>query len=107
MKKKKKISINIALDTMTILNRFKTFVLNIITTSLSITKWILIGWFVYVLTSNAIAFLEIMFSIFDEFQVNQWMIYKVYYFVEVTLGLGLVSNWIPVEEACSVIVGVN
>ena len=103
MKKKKKISINIALDTMTILNRFKTFVLMITTTSLIITKYLLIAWFVYILTTNSIAFLEITFSIFDEFQVNQWMIYKVYYFVEVTLGLGLVSNWIPVEEACSVI----
>jgi hypothetical protein len=103
MKKKNKIQINIDLSTTNILNRFKTFVLKIITTSLIITKYILIAWLVFVLTTNAIAFLEITFSIFDEFQVNQWMIYKVYYFVEVTLGLGLVSNWIPVEEACSVI----
>ena len=45
--------------------------------------------------------------IFDEFLVKEWATYKVGTFVEVTLGLGYDETWIPVEEACSVIVGVN
>ena len=45
--------------------------------------------------------------IFDEFLVKEWATYKIYGFVEETLGLGLNETWIPVEEACSVIVGVN
>ena len=107
MKKKKKISINIALDTMTILNRFKTFVLKIITTSLIITKYLLIAWLVFVLTTNAIAFLEITFSIFDEFLVKEWAIYKAGTFTEVTLGLGYNETWFPVEDSCRAILGIN
>ena len=107
MKKKKKTSVNIALDTKTILSKFKTFVLKIITTSLSITKYVLIAWVVFVLTTNAIQFIETTMIIFDEFLVKEWATYKVGTFVEVTLGLGYDETWIPVEEACSVRVGVN
>ena len=107
MKKKNKTSVNIALDTKTILSKFKTFVLKIITTSLSITKYVLITWVVFVLTTNAIQFIETTMIIFDEFLVKEWATYKIYGFVEETLGLGLNETWIPVEEACSVIVGVN
>ena len=105
--KKNKIAINIELDKISIINRFKKFVLKIITTSLSITKWILITWVVFVLTTNAIQFIESTMVIFDEFLVKEWATYKIYGFVEETLGLGLNETWIPVEEACSVIVGVN
>ena len=106
-KKNNKIQIDIDLNAKNILTRFKKYLIMITTTSLSITKYILIAWFVFVLTTNAIAFLEITFSIFDEFEVSQWMIYKVYNFVELTLGLGYNETWLPVENACSEILGVN
>jgi len=90
-----------------LIERVRRFIFNILDTSLSTTKYVLIVWLVFVLTTNAIAFLEITLSIFDEFQVNQWMVYKVYNFVEVTLGLGYDETWLPIENACSVMLGVN
>ena len=100
---KNRVAIDIDIDKGNLIKRVRRFIYNIVETSVSITKYILIAWLVFVLTTNAIAFLEITLSIFDEFQVNQWMVYKIGTFVEETLGLGLVANWIPVENACTTI----
>lgn len=100
MKKKNNIQVNINLNTANILNHFKKYLLMIVITSLSITRYFLIAWLVLVLTTNAIAFLEITFSVFDEFHFNEWVIYQSYNFVENTVGLGFISNWLPVEAAC-------
>ena len=104
---KNRVAIDIDIDKGNLIKRVRRFIYNIVETSVSITKYILIAWVVFVLTTNAIQFIETTMIIFDEFLVKEWAAYKVGTFVEVTLGLGYDETWIPVEEACSVIVGVN
>jgi hypothetical protein len=100
---KNRVAIDIDIDKGNLIKRVRKFIFNILDTSLSITKYALIVWLVFVLTINAMAFLEIALPIFDQFHFNEWVEYQAYNFVENTAGLGYMSNWIPVESACETI----